>query len=105
MARIGSGFLSVESAKSAVRSFWLRLAARCLCGIIASCSPPVVFADLEHRGQNVVPGLLLHHDIIWEHAAIPANVFEFLRHFALVVAHPITSVAGNVQFAIGISRE
>src|SRR5205823_1346726 len=47
MARIGSGFLSVESAKSAVRSFWLRLAA------LSSFVVKAMSAILEMRNVTV----------------------------------------------------
>src|SRR5258706_6554269 len=40
MARIGSGFLSVESAKSAVKAFWLRLLPRCVFRGFTSLLPP-----------------------------------------------------------------
>jgi len=58
--------------------------------------PPMILPHLDHRSQNVVPCFLFHHHVVREHAAVPADVFEFLRHFAGVVAHPITGVAGDV---------
>ncbi len=39
-------------------------------------SPPVGIPDLDHRGQDVVPGLRLHHDRIGKHATVPAKVPE-----------------------------
>ena len=37
----------------------------------------MVLADLNHRGQDVVPGLLPQHDLVGVHAAVPADVFDF----------------------------
>ena len=41
--------------------------------------PTMGIADLDHRAQNIVPGLLLHHYGIGEHTAVPADVLEGLR--------------------------
>ena len=56
----------------------------------------MILPHLDHRRQNVVPRFLFHHHVVREHATVPADVFEFLRHLAVVVAHPVTGVAGDV---------
>ena len=43
---------------------------------------------------------LVHHHALGEHAAVPANVLEFPRGLAVVVAHPVARVAHDVQFAV-----
>ena len=67
--------------------------------------PTVVLTHLHHSGEDVVPDLLAGHGVVGEHAAVPADVFEFLGDFAFFVAHPITGVAGDVEFAVRIGRE
>jgi hypothetical protein len=47
--------------------------------------PSVHLPHFYHRGQNVVPGLLLLHDGIGKHTAIPANVLEGLGKISLFV--------------------
>ena len=64
----------------------------------------MVLPDLNHRREDVVPGLLLAHDIVREHAAVPANVLELLSHLTGVIAHPVAGVASDVQLAVRIGR-
>src|SRR5258706_16366953 len=59
----------------------------------------MLLAHLHHRAQDVVPGLLFHHDVIGEHAAVPAYVFDGFGEVALVVAEPVAGVFGDVGFA------
>ena len=67
--------------------------------------PAVVLANLNHRGENVVPSLLLHQRFVWEHAAVPTDMFHLFCDLALVVAQPVARVAGDVQLALRISSE
>ncbi len=67
--------------------------------------PAVVFADLDHGGEDVVPRLLLAHDRVGEHATIPADVFDLLRDLARLVAQPVAGVAGDVELAAWIGGE
>src|SRR5258706_12876663 len=62
----------------------------------------MLLAHLHHRAQDVVPGLLFHHDVIGEHAAVPADVFDGFGEVALVVAEPVAGVFGDVEFAGGV---
>src|ERR1700745_2520395 len=64
--------------------------------------PSMRFSDRNHCTQNRVPGLLLQHHLIWEHAAIPTDMLESLGQFSLIVAKPISGIPGNVQFPIRI---
>src|ERR1043166_1328235 len=65
----------------------------------------MILAHLDHGGEDVIPGLLFHHDFVREHAAIPADVLELFGHFALVVAHPVAGIASYVEFAVGVGRQ
>ena len=47
-----------------------------VCRSVGLCSPAVCVAHLDHGRQDVVPGLRLHHDVVGEHAAVPADVLE-----------------------------
>jgi hypothetical protein len=55
---------------------------------------------LQHGGQNVIPSLLLHHHVIGEHAAIPANVFKCLGQIAVLATHPKPCVFWNIELAV-----
>src|SRR5262245_7411457 len=50
--------------------------------------PTMGVADGGHRREDAVPGLRLHHGRVGEHAAVPADVLEFLGRVAVAVAHP-----------------
>src|SRR5579859_1029176 len=64
--------------------------------------PAMVFADLEHGGENVIPGFSFHHDIVRKHAAVPADVLEFASNLPDAVAQPVTGVTRDVQLAVGV---
>jgi hypothetical protein len=34
------------------------------------------FPNLDHGGEDIIPGILFPHDSIWEHTAIPTNMFK-----------------------------
>ena len=53
----------------------------------------------DHGGEDVVPGLLFGHDFVGEHAAVPADVFEFFGEVAFFVAEPEAGDVGDVEFA------
>src|SRR5688572_18834856 len=65
--------------------------------------PAVVLADLDHAGENVIPRLLLLHDLVREHATVPADVLHLLGDLAAAVAEPVSGVAGDVQLALRIA--
>src|SRR6266566_5051613 len=67
--------------------------------------PPVRIPHVNHHPQDVVPGLRLHHDVIREHAAVPAEVPEFLRRVAVGIAHPVAGVVGDFELAVGVVRQ
>src|SRR5690554_1503117 len=67
--------------------------------------PTVGFTDLNHRCQDIIPGLLLRHDRVGEHAAVPANMPESLSKFTAFVAKPVSSIFYNIQFTIRVERK
>src|SRR6266568_4396536 len=62
-------------------------------------APAVRFADGEHGGEDVVPGLLVHQDRVGEHATVPANVADGFRQVPARVAEPEAGVVRDVEFA------
>ena len=72
--------------------------------VIHSC-PPVRVPHGDHRRQNVVPGLALHHHGVGEHAAVPADVPDALGRLAVGVAEPEAGVADDVQLAVGVGGQ
>ena len=62
----------------------------------------MVFANLDHRGKNVIPGLLPHQRFIREQAAIPADMLRLLRDLAFLIAQPGARIAAYIQLAVGI---
>ncbi len=62
-------------------------------------------ADGDHRGEDVVPGLRLHHHGVGEHAAVPADVAERLGQLAGLVAEPEAGVVRDVELAVGVGRQ
>src|SRR5438105_905904 len=81
----------------------LSLKFKTLCySVFLSRSPAMILTDLDHGGQNVIPDLLAGHDVVGKHAAVPADMFELLRHLPFVVPHPIPSIPRNIQFAARI---
>ena len=56
----------------------------------------------DHGPENIVPGLLPHHDRVGEHAAVPANVSEGLRQLAVFAVQPVTSVMRDGKLSVWI---
>src|SRR5437879_1742503 len=77
---------------------------RCVSGALRGPSdlPAVRVPDGDHRGEDVVPGLRLHHDLVGEHAAVPADVAEPLGQAARLVAEPEPGDVGDVQLTLGV---
>src|SRR5579885_705822 len=67
--------------------------------------PPVGRAHGDHDGENVVPGLLVHHHGIGEHAAVPADVPEGAGRLPVFAADPEAGVADDIKLAVGIVRQ
>src|SRR5687768_6365824 len=65
-------------------------------------APAVRVAHLDHGAQHVVPGLLILHHGIGEHAAVPADVAHRLGELAGLVAEPVAGVLGDVEPAVRI---
>src|SRR5207302_10141297 len=65
-------------------------------------APAVLVSHFDHGGEDVVPGLLFGHDFVGEHAAVPADVFEFFGEVAFVVAEPEAGDVGDVELAGGV---
>jgi hypothetical protein len=59
-------------------------------------------ADFNHGAQNIIPGLLIVHDGVGEHASIPTNMPERFGQHALFVAQPVTSIMNDIEFTIGV---
>src|SRR5579872_4471048 len=59
-------------------------------------------AYLDHRSQDVVPGLLSRHDAIREHASVPANMREAFRQIAIFIAQPIAGVMRNIELSVWV---
>ncbi len=59
----------------------------------------------DHRCENIVPGLLLHHHRVREHAAIPTDVLDGASKSAIFTVEPITGVVLDGEFAVGIDRQ
>ena len=53
----------------------------------------------DHRREDVVPRLRLHHDFVGEHAAVPADVAERLGQVARLVAEPVAGMTRDVELA------
>jgi hypothetical protein len=62
----------------------------------------MLLTDFYHRSQNVVPGLLVIHDAVGEHATVPANVPECFGEFAVFITQPIASIMSDIQFTIWV---
>ena len=60
--------------------------------------PSMLLTHFDHGGKDIIPGLLLHHDIIREHTSIPANMFECFGKFAILIPQPVTRIFGNINF-------
>src|SRR4051794_20835691 len=67
--------------------------------------PAVLVADLDHGGEDVVPGFGLHHDVVGEHAAVPADVLDGTGGLALLVLEPVAGDLGDVELAGGVVGE
>ena len=59
----------------------------------------MVFAHLDHRGEDVVPGLLLLHDRVREHATVPADVLDAAL---LRVLEPVAGAFDDVELPVRI---
>src|SRR5262245_65115308 len=59
-------------------------------------------ADRAHDAEDVIPRLLLGHDRVWKHAAVPTNVIEPALQAAGVVAQPEPGVPDDVEPAVRI---
>src|SRR5215207_5931916 len=77
----------------------LRRIAKSFPGCLATYSgrPAVSVSDVDHRAQDVVPGLLLQHGAIGEHTAIPADVLIGPRRLAGLIAHPEPGVVDDIE--------
>src|SRR5215207_9574104 len=64
---------------------------------IDSGRPAVGIPDIDHRAQDVVPGLLIQHRLIGEHAAVPADVLVGAGRLAGFIAHPEPSVVDDIE--------
>src|SRR5512137_362886 len=64
--------------------------------------PAVVLANLDHGGEDVVPGLLLHQRVVREHATVPADVLQLFGDLAFAVAEPVAGVADDIEFTLRI---
>src|SRR5947207_13228766 len=97
MARIGSGFLSVESAKSAVKAFWLRLLPRCVFRGFTSLLPPEPHAEEIDRAVSQHP----------KEAPLAGGQFAQATHAgtppALRAAVELAADEKNVPFTLGNS--
>ena len=67
--------------------------------------PPVRLADGDHGREDAVPRFGLLHRFVGEHAAVPADVLEFLGEVAVTVAHPEAGVMGDFELAVRIVRQ
>jgi len=60
-------------------------------------------AHFDHRTQNIIPGLLLHHHRIREHATIPADVVEGFCELTFIIAQPEAGVMRHIKLAIRVT--
>src|SRR5215472_1099452 len=67
--------------------------------------PSVGLSNLNHYGENVVPGLRILHDRIWKHTTVPADVRESPGGFSALIPHPRARIADDVELAVGIERQ
>src|SRR5829696_5724801 len=68
------------------------------CLIATDSGRPAVFVpDVDHRAQDVVPGLWLQHGAIGEHTTIPADVLIGPRRLAGLIAHPEPGVVDDIE--------
>ena len=67
--------------------------------------PAVRVAYTDHRRQNVLPCLGLHHYRVREHAAVPADVLKGTRGLARIPSHPVACVAHDVELAVRIGGQ
>ena len=59
-------------------------------------------ADGDHRGENMIPGLLFHHDCIGEHAAVPTDMADGFGKAPIVSVKPVTGMVSNGEFTVRI---
>src|SRR5260221_690140 len=62
-------------------------------------APPVRVADRDHRAEDVLPRPRIHHGLVGEHAAVPADVSKRARHLAVVAACPADLACGGEPLA------
>src|SRR5919112_1786320 len=60
-------------------------------------APAVRIPDVDHRAEDVVPGLWLEHGAIGEHTAVPADVLIGPRRLASLIAHPEPGVVDDIE--------
>src|SRR5688572_4735638 len=65
-------------------------------------APAVGVAHPNHRAENVVPGLLVLHHRVREHAAVPADVAHGPGQVARVVAEPVAGVLDDIELAVRV---
>src|SRR5438874_1428504 len=68
----------------------------------ASSIPAVRVAHGDHRREHGAPGVWLHHRVVGEHAAIPANVLKGARRLAVVSSEPGAGNAHDIHLSIRI---
>src|SRR5215207_5115340 len=59
--------------------------------------PAVRIPDVDHRAQDLVPGLWLQHGAIGKHTAVPADVLIGPRRLAGLIAHPEPGVVDDIE--------
>ena len=59
-------------------------------------------AHSNHCVEDVVPGLLLHHDGVREHATVPADMSKRLCQLAIFAVKPVAGVMRDVKLAVRI---
>jgi hypothetical protein len=65
-------------------------------------SMPLGITNCNHRSEDIIPSLLLFHDRIGEHAAIPANMCQGLVVISSRISHPVTCIMGDIEQSIWI---
>jgi hypothetical protein len=65
----------------------------------------MLLANLDHGGQNIVPGLLLQHNIVGKHTAVPTNVFKSFGQITIFISQPEAGVRRNIQFSVWIRSQ
>src|SRR5690606_27097801 len=67
--------------------------------------PTMCVTHFDHGRKDVIPGLLVVHHCIREHATIPADMIKCRGQLSIFIAKPMSGILDDIQLAIRISGQ